>query len=405
MKSKLDGATVHEMSDRSSKSQLPKPSSKNVVKEKRAKKSARSQPIDVLREDSAFADELRAVLNPVDKNGKVRRNPGLRKRIRQALSISDTTLYFWQNPSKAPHERKPMMPSKEKVIQLAMEIASATPGAHRPAIISHWLELAGFSADYIAVTDDFAGRTVEDQIKRHFVDSQRVVEKFLPGRIHAPDAVIATSCFYSQELIGQLVEHWKESGEGGHILIFWKWNTAALLKRMEGVPFEALSNLFTRLVSSPYQSKDIGSGVAISIFIMLEGEEFDEHAQEQLVSHLKNLPDEVNKCLNLYVETFGKGRPQHIGDMWFFLSASVNLPLLLVDNDRLHMNLMSLPPSQQAYLQAPFNPFSWASHAIPLDRNIIPKFLSDRHINQPLPGQPISFRSKDRWLDLTLDLR
>ncbi|MBL9144122.1 MAG: hypothetical protein JNM99_10630 [Verrucomicrobiaceae bacterium] len=355
------------------------------------------------KQRSPFAAALFQELHPHDEEGNPLRNTRLRRQIREALGISDTTLYLWQNPSKTPEGRTPMKPDRDQLVKLGMVFAENKPLQSRTEIVNRWLELAGESPDSSGSGEETSSKATADQLSAMYDEAQRLIDTVLFGKRHAGFAAIAVSSFFSQRLIEGQIGAWQQKGDGGHVMTFFRWQSGSLMKRFAAKPWQSLSELFTKLTGGSHRESGIGSGVLITIFIVVDDESLEEHEELKLREQFRTLPDEVKKSLVVYVEQPAINRPQHLADIWLFISPSLNIPIQIVDYDQVHAYLLTLPPQQQAVIQRDFNPFAWASCATILEASLIPRFLKHRHISPPIPGTRIEFMSNDRWKHLSIE--
>lgn len=338
-----------------------------------------------------FSEAFRQILNPGGE-GKGSRNRALKTQIRNRLGVSDTTLYFWQNPGKSPPGRKPMKPSAKQVVQLAMAIADQSKGENRAGIVNHWLALAGYDPDKASETKVEERDTTAAQLKRIFADAQRVVAQTILSeeqRERVEITPLVTASFFSQSVTSGLLQSWISSGEGGHAVAFWRWHNGSLLKRIQGVSLEAFQKLFALLSGG-----GVGAGIAVSIFIVMDDYELEAHEVNTLKEHFAAFGDHKPE---VYIESFAPGRPQHLGDVWLFMSPSRNYPFLITEYENVFNYLLTLPQAQQESVEQPYNPFSWAENSMLLDSSIIPRFLRDRRISPPQAGKALKFTEEKRW--------
>ena len=370
---------------------------------RRARKSEAASPTTQVEiTNSVFPAELKGLLSFTEENGKKTRNTELRERIRDRLRISDTTLYVWQNPKKGPKGRAQMLPSAEQTVQLAMAIADCSPGVNRTEIINRWLALAGYDPKHVAKGDSAFGETTADELTRMFEDSARVISTTILSAAvgQAENARIMAACYFSQLVTVGLVNQWCAKAEGGHVLIFWRWNNANLLRRFKGESMKAMAGLFRKILVSEKDER-IPTGAFISIFVLIDGRPLDKIEQQQLRLHLKPIHTEFPASIQLFTECYSAEiRPQHLGDVWIFDGPSLRLPFLFTDYDRIFQYLLTIPEIQLHNLAPEFNPFVWSSYSAILDESTISRFLSDRRILPPSPKTPVEFLSTESWAEI-----
>lgn len=360
-----------------------------------------------------FSVRLRAVLRPEDTEGdKVvkRRNPKMRKLIRETLGISDTTLHFWLYPGTKPSGRKnSLRPSVTQVTQIAMLVADEEK-KKRDDVIAEFKILAGFKTGNASTESSSSTAPVNlqkkdvDEKKTDLLlglrdEAKKMISPLLPSSLPPSSAAVAMGCFYSQQLLDELTNEWKEDGRGGHVIFFWRWRKGGILRYLRGTSLESFKKYFEGLID-----KSAAGKLQITIFLVLEGDTLDASQQDRMVEALKKLGRKVcnQNTLTFYVEGTATPKRHELFEMGILVSRVKTIPFIMVDYPDLYSSFNTFSDAERLVMQNDFNPIMWSVHATILDPSIVPDYLNERRIEPVNTGEPLAILDDSRWKKVLL---
>ncbi len=346
--------------------------------------------------EGGFAAELQSLLSATIKGKRRKKNPELRKSIKDALQISDTTLYFWQNPGKTPAGREnKMKPSADQVARLGLILADEHK-LKRDDLVKKLLGLAGYDPSHPAPTSDTA-----DALTGLHNQAKEIVKHVLPQKLPRSSSALSVGCFFSQRLLLELAAEWKEDERGGHIVFFWRWQGADVLKYFEGNALESFRKWIDDLIIPGSEAKTF-----VTVFLVLQGgDKFDEASQRTMIEALKPLGDRVVSRMTLYVDSRKNLSQQELFDAGILMSPIVTIPFVMVGYPTLYSACSSLTETEQNALQKVFNPIMWTTQVIQLDSSVVADFLNERRIRPLIPGVAVRLIDDDdkRWRKVGLN--
>lgn len=296
------------------------PSSEATPRVKKAKKGDARESIPAWGE---FAIRLKSILRP---NGRAK-NPNLRKTIREALQISPSTLYYWQNPPKDAAKSKTMKPARQQIIRLAMILADEE-NLNREELASELLKLGGYDANPKSTfkNDDGSRKSrIHQDLDDFYARGTTMLKHGLPKGLQEGSSAISMGCYLSQHLLDELSERWKSAKRGGHIIFFWRWQESRLLRYFQDHARKAMSEWLAGLIMPGCEHS-----TWVTVFLCLEGSKFGPSQEHQFLGKLKDLGEKVFGRLTVYVDGEDAQKKREFFDLGVMINPTDTIPFMMV---------------------------------------------------------------------------
>lgn len=367
--------------------ETPRSGSKTLAK-KAGKKDGRNSNSP----DFEFAERLKNLLRP---NGKAK-NPTLRTTIREALQISQSTLYYWQNPPKDPEKNKTTKPTRPQIIRLAMILADEE-NLNREELVSEMLRLGGYEIDpeLAATTDARNGRNrIHNDLDDFYAKGKTMLKHGLPSGLQDGSSAISMGCYFSQHLLNELSERWKAAKRGGHIIFFWRWQESRILRYFHDYARKAMSEWLAGLIMPGCEQS-----TWVTVFLCLEGSELSPSQKLQFLGKLGDLGERIFERLTVYVdgEEALKMKKREFFDLGVMINPTDKIPFMMVSYPDLYQACIGLEQREKDALQAEFNPIQWTTNITLLGKDSFEDYRIEKQIEEPLPGSPIPKPDEKRW--------